>query len=118
MKSSHSEVLSEKKKLQEQLGILQKVGCDFFFHFFFTAEKNYEHHKFLMMQEKSNQEIDLMFKLRTLQQSRELEELEHKATKAKLADQNKIDHSIEEATSEALKGESAQRRENAFNWQI
>ncbi|XP_056872356.1 rho-associated protein kinase 2-like isoform X4 [Takifugu flavidus] len=77
VKSSHSEVLSEKKKLQEQLGILEK--------------------------EKSNQEIDLMFKLRTLQQSMELEELEHKATKAKLADQNKIDHSIEEATPEALK---------------
>ncbi|XP_029704975.1 rho-associated protein kinase 2-like isoform X5 [Takifugu rubripes] len=77
VKSSHSEVLSEKKKLQEQLGILEK--------------------------EKSNQEIDLMFKLRTLQQSMELEELEHKATKAKLVDQNKIDHSIEEATSETLK---------------
>lgn len=53
-----------------------------------------------------------MFKLRTLQQSMELEELEHKASKAKLADQNKIDHSMEEATSEALKGESAQWREN------
>uniref|UniRef100_A0A674NAZ6 non-specific serine/threonine protein kinase n=1 Tax=Takifugu rubripes TaxID=31033 RepID=A0A674NAZ6_TAKRU len=67
----------EKSTLQEQLGILEK--------------------------EKSNQEIDLMFKLRTLQQSMELEELEHKATKAKLVDQNKIDHSIEEATSETLK---------------
>lgn len=71
------------------------------------------HHKFLTAQEKSNQEIDWMFKLRTLQQSMELEELEHKATKAKLADQNKIDHSVEEATSEALKGESARWRENA-----
>lgn len=30
VKSAHSEVLSEKKKLQEQLGILQKVGWDFF----------------------------------------------------------------------------------------
>lgn len=49
-----------------------------------------------------------MFKLRTLQQSMELEELEHKATKAKLADRNKIDHSIEEANSEALKGEIVQ----------
>lgn len=110
VKSSHSEVLSEKKKLQEQLGILQKVRCDFSIPF--SGRKHYEHHNFLMVQEKSNQEIDLMFKLRTLQQSMELEELEHKATKAKLADQNKIDHSIEEATSEALKGESAQWREN------
>lgn len=67
-----------------------------------------------MVQEKSNQEIDLMFRLRTLQQSMELEELEHKATKAKVADQNKIDHSIEEATSEALKGEIAQCCESAF----
>lgn len=47
-----------------------------------------------------------MFKLRTLQQSMELEELEHKATKARLADKNKIDQSIEEANSEALKGET------------
>lgn len=38
VKSSHSEVLSEKKKLQEQLGILQKVGCVFFFLSFFPAE--------------------------------------------------------------------------------
>lgn len=49
-----------------------------------------------------------MFKLRTLQQSMELEELEHKATKAKQADRNKIDHSIEEANSGALKGETVQ----------
>lgn len=47
-----------------------------------------------------------MFKLRTLQQSMELEELEHKATKARLADKNKIDQSIEEANSEALNGET------------
>lgn len=47
-----------------------------------------------------------MFKLRNLQQSMELEELEHKATKARLADKNKIDQSIEEANSEALKGET------------
>lgn len=47
-----------------------------------------------------------MFKLRTLQQSMELEELEHKATNARLADKNKIDQSIEEANSEALKGET------------
>lgn len=59
-----------------------------------------------MVQEKNNQEIDLMFKLRTLQQSMELEELEHKATKARLADKNKIDQSIEEANSEALRGET------------
>lgn len=65
-----------------------------------------------MVQEKNNQEIDLMFKLRTLQQSMELEELEHKATKARLADKNKINQSIEEATSEALKGETGSSTEN------
>lgn len=53
-----------------------------------------------------------MFKLRTLQQSMELEELEHKATKARLADKNKINQSIEEATSEALKGETGSSTEN------
>lgn len=87
------------------------------FSFLFSVRKPLQtlrHYTFLMVQEKSNQEIDLMFKLRTLQQSMELEELEHKATKAKLADQNNIDHSIEEATSEAMKGESAQWPENAF----
>lgn len=58
-----------------------------------------------MMQEKSNQEINLMFKLRLLQQSMEQEEMEHKATKAKLMDRNQVKPSIEEAKSEALKGE-------------
>lgn len=57
------------------------------------------------MQEKNNQELDLMFKLKTLQQSLELEEMEHKATKSKLADKNEINQCIEEAKSEALKGE-------------
>lgn len=56
-------------------------------------------------QEKSNQEIDLTFKLKSLQQSLEQEEVEHKAAKAKLADNHKIYESIEEAKSEALKGE-------------
>ncbi|KAM6954093.1 rho-associated protein kinase 2-like [Aplochiton taeniatus] len=54
--------------------------------------------------EKSNQEIDLTFRLKSLQQSLEQEEAEHKATKARLADQNKSYESIEEAKSEALKG--------------
>lgn len=47
----------------------------------------------------------MAFKLRSLQQSLEQEEAEHKATKAKLADKNTIYQSIEEAKSEALKGE-------------
>lgn len=63
------------------------------------------------MQEKGNQEIDLTFKLKSLQQSLEQEETEHKATKAKLADKNKIDQSIEEANSEALKGKRPTRRD-------
>ncbi|CAB1342667.1 unnamed protein product, partial [Coregonus sp. 'balchen'] len=54
--------------------------------------------------EKSNQEIDLTFKLKSLQQSFDIEEAEHKATKTRLADKNQIYKSIEEAKSEALKG--------------
>uniref|UniRef100_A0A3Q3LJH8 Rho-associated protein kinase 2 n=1 Tax=Mastacembelus armatus TaxID=205130 RepID=A0A3Q3LJH8_9TELE len=77
VKLSLSKVQTEKKELQEKLNDLEK--------------------------EKSNQEIDLTFKLKSLQQSLEQEEAEHKATKAKLADKNKIYQSIEEATSEALK---------------
>lgn len=60
---------------------------------------------FFWLQEKSNQEIDLTYKLKSLQQSLEKEEAEHKATKAKLADKNTIYESIEEAKSAALKGE-------------
>ncbi|XP_022625056.1 rho-associated protein kinase 2-like isoform X1 [Seriola dumerili] len=77
LKSSRSKVQSEKKQLQEKLNDLEK--------------------------EKSNQEIDLTFKLKSLQQSLEQEEAEHKATKAKLADKNNIYQSIEEAKSEAFK---------------
>ncbi|XP_041814019.1 rho-associated protein kinase 2-like [Chelmon rostratus] len=77
VKSSLSKVQAEKKQLQEKLNDLEK--------------------------EKSNQEIDLTFSLRSLQQSLEQEEAEHKATKAKLADKNKIYQSIEEAKSGALK---------------
>ncbi|XP_023270693.1 rho-associated protein kinase 2-like isoform X1 [Seriola lalandi dorsalis] len=77
LKSSLSKVQSEKKQLQEKLNDLEK--------------------------EKSNQEIDLTFKLKSLQQSLEQEEAEHKATKAKLADKNNIYQSIEEAKSEAFK---------------
>uniref|UniRef100_A0A8D3C3Q9 Rho-associated protein kinase 2 n=1 Tax=Scophthalmus maximus TaxID=52904 RepID=A0A8D3C3Q9_SCOMX len=77
LKSSLSRVQSEKKQLQEKFNDLEK--------------------------EKSNQEIDLTFKLKSLQQSLEQEEAEHKATKAKLADKNKIYQSIEEAKSEAFK---------------
>uniref|UniRef100_A0A669CFX0 non-specific serine/threonine protein kinase n=1 Tax=Oreochromis niloticus TaxID=8128 RepID=A0A669CFX0_ORENI len=79
VKSSLSKVQTEKKELQEKLNELEK--------------------------KKSNQEIDLTFKLKSLQQSLEQEEAEHKATKAKLADKKKTDQSIEEAKSEALKGE-------------
>lgn len=47
----------------------------------------------------------MTFKLKSLQQNLEQEEAEHKATKAKLADKNRIYQTIEEAKSEALKGE-------------
>ncbi|XP_053314729.1 rho-associated protein kinase 2 isoform X2 [Spea bombifrons] len=53
--------------------------------------------------EKSNMEIDFTYRLKALQQSVEKEEAEHKATKARLADKNKIYQSIEETKSEAMK---------------
>ncbi|XP_057678976.1 rho-associated protein kinase 2-like isoform X5 [Corythoichthys intestinalis] len=77
MKSCLSIVQTEKNQLQERLNDLEK--------------------------EKSNQEIELTFKLKSLQQSLEQEEAEHKAVKAKLADDNQIYQSIEEAKSAALK---------------
>lgn len=49
-------------------------------------------------------EIDMTYQLKVMQQSLEQEEAEHKATKARLADKNKIYESIEEAKSEAMKG--------------
>ena len=49
-------------------------------------------------------EIDMTYKLKVMQQNLEQEETEHKATKARLADKNKIYKSIEEAKSEAMKG--------------
>ncbi|XP_071999693.1 rho-associated protein kinase 2 isoform X3 [Engystomops pustulosus] len=68
---------SEKRHLQERLASLEK--------------------------EKNNLEIDMTYKLKALQQSVEKEEAEHKATKARLADKNKIYQSIEETKSEAMK---------------
>lgn len=49
-------------------------------------------------------EIDMTYQLKVIQQSLEQEEAEHKTTKARLADKNKIYESIEEAKSEAMKG--------------
>lgn len=46
----------------------------------------------------------MTYKLKVMQQNLEQEEVEHKATKARLADKNKIYKSIEEAKSEAMKG--------------
>uniref|UniRef100_A0A8C2EAN2 non-specific serine/threonine protein kinase n=1 Tax=Cyprinus carpio TaxID=7962 RepID=A0A8C2EAN2_CYPCA len=81
VKSSLSKTEAEKRQLQEELTALEK--------------------------EKSKQEIDLSFKLKAIQQSLEQEEGEHKATKARLADNNKINQSIEEK-SEALNGKITQ----------
>ncbi|XP_026134067.1 rho-associated protein kinase 2-like isoform X2 [Carassius auratus] len=53
--------------------------------------------------EKSNNQIDMTYKLKILQQGLEQEEAAHKATKARLADKNKISESIEGAKSEAVK---------------
>ncbi|TRY99828.1 hypothetical protein DNTS_014886, partial [Danionella cerebrum] len=77
IKSSFSKAEIDKRQLQEDLVALEK--------------------------EKSKQEIDLSFKLKALQQSLEQEEAEHKASIARLADNNKINQSMEEAKSETLK---------------
>uniref|UniRef100_A0A8C6WTU1 non-specific serine/threonine protein kinase n=1 Tax=Neogobius melanostomus TaxID=47308 RepID=A0A8C6WTU1_9GOBI len=75
LRSCLSTAQTEKKHLQEKLNDLEK--------------------------EKSNQEIELTFQLKQLQQSLEQEEAEHRATKTKLPDDNKINQSIQEAKSEA-----------------
>ncbi|XP_058469318.1 rho-associated protein kinase 2-like isoform X2 [Solea solea] len=93
LKSSISRVKSDKKQLQEKLNDLDK--------------------------EKSNQEIDLTFKMKSLQQTLEQEETEHKTTKAKLTDKNKTYESIEEAKSEALKEvESTLQEERSAKLQV
>uniref|UniRef100_A0A8C1L5V7 Non-specific serine/threonine protein kinase n=1 Tax=Cyprinus carpio TaxID=7962 RepID=A0A8C1L5V7_CYPCA len=84
IKSSLSKTEAEKRQLQEDLTALEK--------------------------EKSKQEIDFSFKLKVIQQSLEQEEAEHKATKARLVDNNKINQSIEEAKSEELKDRSAKQQ--------
>lgn len=59
---------------------------------------------FLLLQEMSNKEIDLTYKLKVLQQELEQEEASHKATRALLADKSKIKVTIEGAKSESMKG--------------
>ncbi|XP_028460657.1 rho-associated protein kinase 2 isoform X4 [Perca flavescens] len=92
VKSSLSKVQSEKKLLHEKLNDLKK--------------------------EKSNQEIDLTFKLKSLQQSLEQEEAEHKATKAKLADKNNIHQSIEEKSEALKKMECTLQEERSLKLQL
>ncbi|XP_051941623.1 rho-associated protein kinase 2 isoform X2 [Hippocampus zosterae] len=53
--------------------------------------------------EKSNKEINLTYKLKVLQQGLEQEENSHKATRALLADKNKMKVTIEGAKSESMK---------------
>ncbi|XP_049335721.1 rho-associated protein kinase 2 isoform X2 [Astyanax mexicanus] len=77
MKASLSKAEGEKRQLQEELTGLEKL--------------------------RSQQEIDLSFKLKSVQQRLEQEEEEHKATKARLADHSKLNQSIEEAKSEVLR---------------
>lgn len=63
---------------------------------------------FLCVQEMSNKEIDLTYKLKVLQQELEQEEASHKATRALLADKSKIKVTIEGAKSESMKGKEHQ----------
>ncbi|XP_077587614.1 rho-associated protein kinase 2 [Stigmatopora nigra] len=76
-KRAFSKMETEKRHLQEKLTDLEK--------------------------EKSNKEIDMTYKLKVLQQGLEQEESSHKATKALLADKNKIKVTIEGAKSESMK---------------
>lgn len=57
-------------------------------------------------QEKNNLEIDLNYKLKTLQQRLEQEQTEHRVTRAQLTDKYE---SIEEAKSAAMSGMSGLR---------
>ncbi|XP_072313433.1 rho-associated protein kinase 2-like isoform X2 [Eucyclogobius newberryi] len=77
LKTGVSAAQSEKKQLQEKLNDLEK--------------------------EKSNQEIELTFHLKQVQQSLEQEEAEHRATKAKLDDKHHLSQTLQEAKSEAQK---------------
>lgn len=61
------------------------------------------------VQEMSNKEIDLTYKLKVLQQELEQEEASHKATRALLADKSKIKVTIEGAKSESMKGKKHQQ---------
>lgn len=61
----------------------------------------------LLLQEKSNKEIDLTYQLKVLQQELEQEEASHKTTRTLLADKSKIKVTIEGAKSESMKGESS-----------
>ncbi|KAB5517216.1 hypothetical protein PHYPO_G00187160 [Pangasianodon hypophthalmus] len=72
-----SKAEGEKRQLQEELTDLEKV--------------------------RSQQEIDLTFKLKSVQQRLEQEEEEHNAAKSRLADHSKLNQSIEEAKSEVLR---------------
>ncbi|GAA6081907.1 rho-associated protein kinase 2-like isoform X1, partial [Tachysurus ichikawai] len=72
----------EKRQLQEELTDLEKV--------------------------RSQQEIDLTFKLKSVQQRLEQEVEEHNAAKTRLADHSKLNQSIEEAKSEVLRGKKSQ----------
>lgn len=58
------------------------------------------------VQEKSNREIELTYKLKVLQQELDQEETSHKSTRALLADKSKIKVTIEGAKSESMKGET------------
>ncbi|KAJ8289497.1 hypothetical protein GJAV_G00002010 [Gymnothorax javanicus] len=92
-KASFSKVEGEKRLLQEKLTDLEK--------------------------EKSNKEIDMTYKLKVLQQALEQEEAGHKATRARLADKNKIYESIEGAKSEAMKDlEQKLTEERALKLQV
>lgn len=61
------------------------------------------------LQEKSNKEIDLTYKLKVLQQELEQEEASHKTARALLADKSKIKVTIEGAKSESMKGKGDPR---------
>ncbi|KAM3931397.1 rho-associated protein kinase 2 isoform 3-T4 [Leptodactylus fuscus] len=101
-RSQGSEVISD---LQGRISVLEeevKKGKDLLTRT--ESEKRHLQERLTTLEkEKNNLEIDMTYKLKALQQSVEKEEAEHKATKARLADKNKIYQSIEETKSEAMK---------------
>lgn len=105
LKLSLSKAEGERKQAQERSNNLEKVSRRSGRYLFKLLCPLNPHcvlvDAFLPPQEKNNLEIDLNYKLKTLQQRLEQEQTEHRVTRAQLTDKYE---SIEEAKSAAMNG--------------